>query len=188
MQTFCVLIIDDDRILLDTLASSLRLRYPAAQIETADSALASLQRIRSMEEAVIVCDAHQPRMEGVSFVRAVRKLRQDLPVLLLIEKHDHDFIRQAIDAGAYDVLVKPVDEGLFQLAVQRAVEAAGLRGEVKREEEKLLTKVRSLMKDLEVLYGADGLQSHFEAFMDSVEAERAKYDQPSASHGCLASS
>ena len=174
MQTCSVLIIDDDRILLDTLASSLRLHYPAVRIETAESALASLQRIRSMNEGVVVCDAHQPRMEGIAFLRGVRKLHPDLPVLLLIEKHDADYIRQAMKAGAYDVLVKPVDEGLLQLAVNRALEAARLRGEVKREEEKLLTKVRSLMKDLEVLYAADGLQSHFDAFMDSVQAERAK--------------
>jgi DNA-binding NtrC family response regulator len=174
MHTCSVLIIDDDRILLDTLASSLRLHCPGARIETMESALTSLQRIRSMTEAVIVCDAHQPRMEGVPFVRGVRKLHADLPVLLLIEKHDQDFIRQAMKAGAYDVLVKPVDEGLFQLAVQRALEAARLRGEVKREEENLLVRVRNLMKDLAVLYGAHGLQSHFDAFMDSVEAERAK--------------
>ena len=174
MQTFSVLIIDDDRILLDTLASSLRLRLPDAQIETADSALTSLQRIRSMEHGVIICDGHQPRMEGIAFVRVVRKLHREMPVLLLIEKHDEDFIRQAIDAGAYDVLVKPVDEGPFLLAVHRALEAARLRGQVKREKEKLLAKVRSLMKDLEVLYAADGLQAHFEAFNDSMEAERAE--------------
>lgn len=171
MQTSPVLIIDDDLISLDTLSSTLRLHLADAQIETIDSALAALERIRSREYAVIVCDGHQPRMEGVTFVRAVRKFHPQLPVLLLIEKHDQDLIWQASDAGAYDVLVKPIDEGLFQLAVHRALEASRLRGQVKREEERLLGAVRRVMRDLEVFYGAHGLQSHFEAFMNSVEAE-----------------
>jgi two-component system, NtrC family, C4-dicarboxylate transport response regulator DctD len=174
MQTSRVLIIDDDPILLDTLASILRLRLPNGHIETAGSALASLERIRSIEYAAVLCDAHQPRMEGIAFVRTVRKLHPELPVLLLIEKSDHDFIGQAIDAGAYDVLVKPIDEGTCLLAVQRAVEAFRLRGRVKREEERLLAAVRTVMRDLEVLYGVQGLQSHFDAFMDCVEAERCR--------------
>lgn len=174
MQTSRVLIIDDDLILLDTLASTLRLRLPDAHIETVDSALAALERIRSIEYAVIICDGHQPRMEGVAFVRAVRKFHPERPVLLLIEKHDQDLVRQAIDAGAYDIVVKPIDEGLFLLAVHRALEASRLRDQVKREEERLLATVRRVMRDLEVLYGAHGLQSHFEAFMNSVEAGRTE--------------
>lgn len=175
MQTSPVLIIDDDPILLDTLASTLRLRLPDVHIETVDSALAALERIRSMEYAVIVCDGHQPRMEGVAFVRAVRKFQPDRPVLLLIEKHDQDLVGQAADAGAYDVLVQPIDEGLFLLAVHRALEVSRLRGQVQREGARLLATVRRVLRDLEVLYGAHGLQSHFESFMNSVEAERSEY-------------
>lgn len=174
MQTSRVLIIDDDSILLDTLASTLRLRLPDVHIETVDSALAALERIRSMEYAVIVCDGHQPRMEGVAFVRAVRKFHPDRPVLLLIEKPDQDLVGQAIDAGAYDVVVKPVEEGTLLFAVQRALEVSRLRCEVKREEAQLVETVGNMMRDLEVLYGAYGLRSHFEAFMNSVEAERSE--------------
>jgi DNA-binding NtrC family response regulator len=172
MQISCVLIIDDDPILLDTLASTLRLKLPGAEIETADSALASLERIRSMEYAAIICDAHQPRFEGVAYVRAVRKVHPELPVLLLLEKHDEDLIRQAMNAGAYDVLVNPVNEGTLLFAMQRAIEASRLRCQIKREKEQLLATVGSMMKDLEVLYGAYGLQLHFEAFMACVDAER----------------
>jgi hypothetical protein len=41
---------------------------------------------------------------------------------------------------------------------------------VKREEALLIASVGRMLKDLEVLYGADGLQAHFEAFMGSVDA------------------
>ena len=167
-----VLIIDDDSILLGTLASTLRLRLPDAHIETADSALASLERIRSIEYAAVICDAHQPHIEGVPFVRAVRKMHPALPVLLLLEKPDEDLVRQAMNVGAYDILVKPVEEGTLLFAVNRAIEASRLRSQVKRAEAQLLAAVESMLTDLEELYGAYGLRSHFEAFLGSVDAER----------------
>ena len=167
-----VLIIDDDSISLETMASTLRLRLPDVHIEPAGSVLASLERIRSMEYTAIICDAHQPRLEGIGFVRAVRKVHPECPILLLLEKHNEDLIAQAMSAGAYDVLVKPVEEGTLRFAVQRAIEVSRLRCEVKREEALLVETVGNMMRDLEVLYGAYGLHSHFEAFMASVDAER----------------
>ncbi len=169
MQLSRVLIIDDDPILLDTLSSTLRLKLPHAHIEAASTALTSLARIRSMDYAAIICDAHQPGLEGIGFVRALQKIHPMCPVLLLAEKHHEDLFRQAMQAGAYDVLVKPVEEGTLLFAVRRAIEASSLRCQVKREEAQLVESLGSMLKDLEVLYGAYGLHSHFEAFMASVE-------------------
>jgi FixJ family two-component response regulator len=80
-------------------------------------------------------------MEGIAFVRAALKFHPKRPVLRLIEKHDQDLIWQAMNAGAYDMLVKPVDEATFLFAVYRAIEASRIRCQVKREEEKLLAIV-----------------------------------------------
>jgi DNA-binding NtrC family response regulator len=174
MESSCVLLIEDDPIFLDTLASTLRLKLPHARIDTSDSALRSLDRIRSTDYAAILSDAHQPRLEGIGLVRAVHKIHPQCPVLLLIEKHQEDLFRQAMEAGAYDVLVKPVEEGALLFAIRRAIEVSRLRGQVKREEAELVASVGRTMKDLEVLYGAHGLQGHFEAFMGSAEAEKGK--------------
>ncbi|HSF70238.1 MAG TPA: response regulator [Nitrospira sp.] len=173
MQPSRVLIIEDDAISLNTLSSTVRLKLPQAHIETADSALTALERIRSMDYAAIVCDAHQPRLEGIGFVRAVEKIRPECPVLLLLEKQQEDLFRQAIQAGAYDVLIKPVEEDAFLLAIRRAIEVSRLRRQVKREHSQLMDSVGRVMKDLEVLYGAYGLHSHFEALMASVNLEKA---------------
>ena len=172
MQPSRVLIIEDDPIVLDTLSSTLRLKLPHAHIDTADTALMSLERIRSMDYAAIICDAHQPRLEGIGFVRAVHKIHPECPVLLLFEKHHEDLFRQAMHAGAYDVLVKPVDADTLLFTVRRAVEVFRLRRQAPREHAQLVASVGRMMKDLEVLYGAYGLQGHFEAFMASMEVEK----------------
>ena len=164
-----ILLIEDDAIFLDTLSSTLRLKLPHAHVDTAENALASLERIRSTEYAAILTDAHQPRLEGIGFVRAVHKIHPECPVLLLLEKHQEDLVRQAMEAGAYDVLVKPVEDGTLLFAVSRAIEVFRLRRQVKREEAQLVKTAGRMMKDLEVLYGAYGLQAHFEAFMGTTE-------------------
>ena len=173
MQPSRILLIEDDPILLDTLSSTLRLKLPHAYIDTAESALTAFERIRSTDYAAVLCDAHQARLEGIAFIRAVHKLHSTCPVLLLIEKHYEDLFRQAIDAGAYDVLVKPVEEGTLLLAVHRAIEVSQLRRQVKQEEAHLVAAVGRMMHDLEVLYGAYGLQAHFQAFMGSVDGEKS---------------
>ena len=184
MRSASLLIIDDDPIHLSTLASTLRLRLPDAQVETAEAALASLERIRAHEYDAVLCDGHQPGMEGVAFARAMRKLHPQTPVLLLLEKDDQDFIRQAMEAGAYDVVVKPIGESTLLLSVHRALEAHRLRGQVRREQEELVTTLTELLKDLEHLYGADGLSAHFTAFLDQVHQEReAARKNHSFNHG-----
>jgi two-component system nitrogen regulation response regulator NtrX len=168
-----ILLIEDDAIFLDTLSSILRLKLPSVHVDTGDNALTSLERIRSTEYAAILADAHQPRLEGIGFVRAVHKIHPECPVLLLLEKHQEDLVRQAMEAGAYDVLVKPVEEGTLLFAVTRAIEVSRLRRQVKQDEAQFLAAAGRMMKDLEVLYGAYGLQAHFEAFMGSIDAHEA---------------
>ena len=79
MRSVSLLIIDDDPIHLSTLASTLRLRLPDAQVETAEAALASLKRIRAHEHDAVLCDGQQPGLKALrscepceSFIRRRR--------------------------------------------------------------------------------------------------------------------
>ena len=171
-QASRVLIIEDDPILLGTMSSTLRLKLPHAHIETAESVLTSLERIRSVEYAAILADAHQPRLEGIGYVRAVHKIHPQCPVLLLAEKHQEDLFRQAMQAGAYDMLVKPVEDGTLLFAVHRAIEVSRLRRQATQEHAQFVASVGRTMRDLEVLYGGYGLESHFEAFMGAADVKQ----------------
>ena len=167
-----LLIIDDDAIHLATMAATLRLRFPQAVVETMESAVTSLERIRSESFQAVICDGQQAGLEGPAFVRAVHKFQQQTPVVLLLEKDDADATRQAMEAGAYDVLIRPVEAHRLVFALQRAIETYRLRVKVQREREELLITLGCLLKDLESLYGADGLSAHFAAFMEQVNQDK----------------
>lgn len=116
------------RLVLQTLASLLRLRVV---VETCESTVGALERIRATDHAALVCDANQPRLPGLSFVRAVRKFRPETPILLMLEQRDRDAGRQLRGAGAYDLLIKPIEEETFLLAVSRAIAKAKPEGRFK---------------------------------------------------------
>ena len=178
-----LLIIDDDPIHLATMAATLRLKLPQAEVETMASAVASLERIRSGRFEAVLCDAQQPGLEGPAFVRAVHKLEPQMPVVLFLEKDDEDATRQMMDAGAYDVLIRPIGAHRLILTMQRAIETHRLRVGVQREREELLTTLRRLLEDLEDLYGADGLSTHFAAFMDQIDQDRKTSEKNQGSMG-----
>ena len=58
-----------------------------------------------------------------------------------------------MNAGAYDMLVKPVDEATLLFAVHRTIEASRLLCQVKKEDEKLTGAVEGVMRDPAVLHG-----------------------------------
>ena len=58
-----------------------------------------------------------------------------------------------MNAGVYDMLVKPVDEATLLFAVHRTIEASRLLCQVKKEDEKLTGAVEGVMRDPAVLHG-----------------------------------
>ncbi|HXF92640.1 MAG TPA: response regulator [Nitrospiraceae bacterium] len=164
-----VLIIDDEPVVLKTLAAVLRLKR-RLEVEELASAVAALERIRATDYAVLICDANQTRLPGPSFVRAVRRFRPETPVLLMMDCGDAGTTHHVIEAGAYDVLLKPVEEKMFLLAVDRALEASRLRRQVRNQDSELLAILEEAMRDLEVLYHAYGLRGHLEAIIARAKA------------------
>jgi len=56
-----------------------------------------------------------------------------------------------MNAGAYAILVKLVNEGALLLVMHRAIEASRLQCQIRREEKELVATVGRMMRDLEVL-------------------------------------
>ena len=174
-----VLIIEDDPLAQKTLASILRLRQHV-EVEVSDSTVGALERIRVTDYTVIICDANQTRLPGESFVRAVGKFRPETPILLIMEQATQINIPAAIEAGAYDVLFKPIEEETFLLAVSRALEASHLRRQVQDQGDTFLAVLGDVMGDLEVLYHAYGLRGHLEAIMARAKADRILHNHRSS--------
>ena len=92
------------------------------QLETASSAWEALELVRSSAGPdLIVLDVVQGESEGLHPLRWIRRVRPDLPVLVLANSDDPNQKLEALRLGAQDYLVRPLQSQQLETAIQRAL-------------------------------------------------------------------
>jgi FixJ family two-component response regulator len=71
---------------------------------------------------LLVSDVNMPEMDGMELLKAVKKIRPLLPVLLVTGYGDIPVAVKAVKAGAFDFIEKPLDEATFLPVVKAALE------------------------------------------------------------------
>jgi DNA-binding response OmpR family regulator len=98
------LIVDDDRVLADVLAFTLR-REGFEVVQAFDGEMA-LQRWQEERPDLVVLDVNLPRLDGFAVCRRIREL-SDTPILLLTVRSEEDDIVHGLELGADDYITKP---------------------------------------------------------------------------------
>jgi DNA-binding response OmpR family regulator len=98
------LVADDDRVLADVLAFTLR--REGFQVVQAHDGLAALERWADEQPDLIVLDVNMPRLDGFSVCRRIRE-QADTPILLLTVRGEEDDIVHGLELGADDYITKP---------------------------------------------------------------------------------
>ncbi len=98
------LIVDDDRVLADVLAFTLR--REGFQVILAHDGQAALQRWAEEQPDLIVLDVNLPRLDGFQVCRRIRE-QDDVPILLLTVRGEEDDIVHGLELGADDYITKP---------------------------------------------------------------------------------
>lgn len=135
-----ILIVDDDRVILNILAEGLRdMGY---EVSTAVSGQEALRLARGSGHDLAVLDMRMPGMSGLDVAREL-KAASLAPFVFLSAFGDETVVRDAAEAGALGYLVKPVD--IPQLVP--FIEAAMARG---REIDLLRTTAEQLEQALRI--------------------------------------
>jgi PAS domain S-box-containing protein len=128
-----ILLVDDDRALLDALPEALRLRMNEVHIDTSETATEALERIRDTDYDAIVSDIKMPGMDGLALLHEIRELRPTTPTLMITGHGEHDLAVQALRGGAYDFVQKPIDRDYFVASLERAIQLRRLDREVEQQ-------------------------------------------------------
>ena len=107
-----IVVIDDrvtNRTVLSRLAHSVEEGLQVSAYASPVEALDALDG--GLDCDLIVTDYNMPEMDGGTFVRTLRDrpARRDVPVTVVTVYEDRDFRYRALDAGATDFLLSPVD-------------------------------------------------------------------------------
>jgi len=100
-----VLLVEDDPMIGSVVQSALRdASYAADWVCDGESALSTLQ---TLHYEMVLLDLNLPRTDGMSVLHAIRKARNDVPVLVLSAREATEDRVAGLDGGADDYLVKP---------------------------------------------------------------------------------
>ncbi len=128
-----ILLVDDDTALLDALPEALRLRMNGIQIDTSETAVDALERIKQTDYDAIVSDVKMPGMDGLALLHEIRELRPSTPTLMITGHGERELAVQALRGGAYDFVQKPIDRDYFIASLERAIQRRVLDRQVEEQ-------------------------------------------------------
>ncbi|MCC2954355.1 PAS domain-containing protein [Massilia sp. IC2-477] len=116
-----ITVVDDDELLLKLACENLAgLGYDARGFTASSSALAGIHSSPS-ELDLLITDERMPGMSGIELIRHVRQLRPELPIILVSGYLGGTVIQRAREAGANEVLKKPLSRKDLALSVHRVL-------------------------------------------------------------------
>ena len=100
-----VLVVDDEQMLADLLASALR--YEGWEVTTAGTGVAAVRAAREIEPDVIVLDIMLPDFDGLEVMRRIHGRQANVPILFLTAKDAVEDRVAGLTAGGDDYVTKP---------------------------------------------------------------------------------
>jgi DNA-binding NtrC family response regulator len=98
-------------------------------VETATSAETAARLLRDVPPAVVLTDLKLPGEDGIGLLEEIGRFAPHTCVILMTAHGSIDSAVQAMKKGAFDYLTKPLERDTLVLAVNRALDKAGLLSE-----------------------------------------------------------
>ncbi len=133
-----ILVIDDERSIRNTLKDILE--YEKYEVELAEDGLKGLEKIKSGEYDVILCDIKMPGMDGIELLEKTGEISSDTPVVMISGHGNIDTAVEAIKKGAFDFIEKPLDLNRLLITIRNAMDKSTLVSETKILKKKVSKK------------------------------------------------
>src|SRR5574337_1699515 len=155
-----VLIVDDEKLMRISLES--QLKKEGYNVKSVDNALEGLKMVKSEEYDVVVTDLRLSGMNGMDFLKEIKKYSQDIAVIIMTAYGTLESAVLATKEGAYDYIAKPFSTDELIIKLQRALQHKNTTAEVNRlrkeiqdefEFSNIIGKSEAIKKVLETVKG-----------------------------------
>jgi len=144
-----ILIADDDENVRRSLAAHLE-DAGHTIIHASDGKQAVAKFSRQTPDLALI-DLRMPVMDGLSALKEIVRESADAPVIVISAAGQVPTAMEAIHAGAWDYLVKPLDDlSILSFAIDKAMEKQSLRRQVREYQHHLENQVRQRTADLQM--------------------------------------
>lgn len=167
-----ILIVDDERVILDL--TSIVLRNRGYTIYTAGDAISGMKELEMHRPELVLLDYMMPVVDGLTALKEIRQRFPDTYVIVFTGKGNEEIAVELMKAGASDYILKPFNnqdliERIENVLRIRTVELKNR--ELLQERERLLSEIEEWNRQLEarVLEKTEALQR---AQLEIVQSEK----------------
>ncbi|MFO7971590.1 MAG: sigma-54 dependent transcriptional regulator [Desulfobacterales bacterium] len=130
-----ILVVDDDPGHLTALKTIIK--SWGYRVYLADDGAHAVESVKQGPFDLILMDVRMTHMSGIQALKKIKDYNPAIPVLIMTAYSSVDSAVEALKAGAYDYLTKPLDFEVLKLSLERALEHTGLKQENKYLKDKL---------------------------------------------------
>ena len=139
-----ILVVDDDRIILDSIGEFLRLE--GFEVVSAASFPDALSALEKHTVDLVITDVNMPGGNGFELLHVLRKRFPDIVVMMMTGYGTIESAVESIKMGAFDYLTKPIVDDELKVCVERAV-----------AQQAIIRENRVLKEQLEQRFGFDAV-------------------------------
>ncbi|MDD2466357.1 MAG: sigma-54 dependent transcriptional regulator [Desulfobulbus sp.] len=126
---FRVLLVDDEPDFARGMARLLAGRFPEIKVEPVHSGAAALNALELHSVQLMVTDLRMPEMNGMQLLKEALRRHTDLSIVVLSAYGSIETAVEALRAGAYDFLTKPIETDQLFRVVEKGLERSRLLAE-----------------------------------------------------------
>jgi len=121
-----ILIIEDEAAIRRVLTKILTEESKEYQVEEAEDGLAGMEKIKDNDYDLVLCDIKMPKMDGVEVLEATKKIKPEIPMVMISGHGDLDTAVNTMRLGAFDYISKPPDLNRLLNTVRNALDRKNL--------------------------------------------------------------
>ena len=157
-----ILIVEDEASIRRVLVKILSEEDKSHEIYEAEDGLIALNKIKKENFDLVLCDIKMPKIDGIEVLEFTKKIKPEIPIVMISGHGDLDTAVDSMRKGAYDYISKPPDLNRLLNTVRNAIDKKNLTLEntlLKRKiissfemigESKELNKIRDLIKKVAI--------------------------------------
>ena len=117
-----ILIIEDEPAIRRVLTKILSEENDRYQVEEAEDGLQGMEKIKNTDYDLILCDIKMPKMDGVEVLEATKKIKPEIPMVMISGHGDMETAIHTMRLGAFDYISKPPDLNRLLNTVRNALD------------------------------------------------------------------
>jgi two-component system nitrogen regulation response regulator NtrX len=153
-----ILVIEDEAAIRRVLVKILSEENDSYSVEEAEDGLKGIETIKNNDYDLVLCDIKMPKMDGVEVLEAARKIKPEIPFIMISGHGDLDTAVNTMRLGAFDYISKPPDLNRLLTTVRNALDRKGL-----------VVENKNLKKKVSKNYEMIGESSEIDTIKDMIE-------------------